>query len=310
MIFNRYIGAATLVAVLLGLSGCPGDDENSSPSGLVVHPAEVHVDARPGEIAAGVRSLRNSDSMEGGYDQSVLEHHDILDNSGHVLSLYRTYLVFDEIDLVPCTSLSQLPRMLLESVIPAAQAHAGHGSTPVGGRTLDSPNVIDIVTQDEHILPLGKLAKAPGRYCGVRVSLARLAGDGHGIPPFATASNDDPTTYPDVPDMAGLAFSMRADYCTSIENSQCLQRSKVDINDSGLILPMAQTINFDQPFEIDSGFREIYVVAGIAYGEWLQNVDVTLLNSNANERQKLLDNMAGSIHVYARGFGDLPVNVQ
>lgn len=310
MIFNRHIVFFTLVAVLLGLSGCPGNEVNTTQSGLVVHLAEVHVDSRPGEIPAGVRSLKNSDSMQGGYNQTVLEHHDILDNSGHVLSLYRTYLVLDEMDLVPCTTLTQLPRRVLESVIPAAQAHAGHGGEPVGGRALDRPNVIDIVSQDEYILPLGNLAKAPGRYCGVRVSLARLAGDGYGIPPFATASNDDPTTYPDVPEMAGLAFSMRGDYCTSIENSLCLQRSKVAINDSGLILPMAQTINFDQPLEISSGFREVYVAVGIAYGEWLQNVNVTLLNGNADERQKLLDNIAGSIHVYAKGFGDLPVSVQ
>ena len=295
---------------MLGLSGCPGNEESSRESGLTVHLAEVHVEARSGETPAGVSSLQNSASIQGGYDQINLEHHDILDNSGHILSLYRAYLVLDEVELIPCTSLTQLPRMLLESVIPSAEAHAGHGSEPVGGRALDKPNVIDIVTQDEFILPLGDVAIAPGRYCGLRASLVRLAGDGYGKPTFVTASNDDPTTLPEVPDLSGLTFSIKADYCTATNGAgECLQRSKVDIDDSGLTATAVQTINFDPPLELNANLREAYVAVGIAYGEWAHNVDVSQLNSNAAERQKLLDNIASSVHIYAKGLGDLPVNV-
>ena len=62
----------------------------------------------------------------------------------------------------------------------AAEAHAGHGAEPVGGRGLDKPNVIDIVTQDGYYLALGDLAVAPGSYCGVSVTLGRLNGEAYG----------------------------------------------------------------------------------------------------------------------------------
>ena len=328
-----------VVIALLMLSGCPGQDDNEAQSGLVMHVAETHLEAKLTKTSAAVATAnvaalasvtttRSTTTLSttsltspatdatlgfttlavtGGYDRNNIEHHDIIDGSSHLLSIYRAYFVVDEIKMVTCASLSQLPRWLLNSLIPSAEAHAGHGAEPVGGRSLDEPNVIDIVTQDEYILPLGDLAIAPGSYCGVRISFARASGDAYGKPTPAAASEDDPTTVPDVPDMTGKLFAMRADYCSTSDGmGGCAGRTKVDIDDAGLAVPATRTISFSPPLEVNSGRRSAYVTVGIAYGEWATDVDVSILASDFNERQKLLNNIADSVHVYSRGLGDLP----
>jgi hypothetical protein len=203
-----------------------------------------------------------------------------------------------------------LRRILLDSLIPTAHAHPGHGSEPVGGRSLDRPNVIDIITQEGFVLPLGDKPMAPGRYCGVRVTPVRATSDAYGKPAFVAASNDDPTTRPEVPEMTGRLFAIRADYCDEVDGSgQCTRRVKVDIDDSGLALPGVQTVQFDQALELNAALREIFAVAGIAFGEWVRDVDITKLSSDAGERQRLLNNMAASLHVNSKGLGDLPPNL-
>ena len=300
-----------LIIVLLLLSGCLGQEENSAQSGLTVHVAEVHVEAQTATAAkASVDALVQKAAVAGSYDRANLEHHDIHDGAGHLLSLYRAYLVVDEIELVKCASVAALPRMLLNAIIPTAEAHAGHGSEPVGGRNLDKPNVIDIVTQDEYYLALGDVAVAPGDYCAMRVSLARLSGEAYGEPEVVAASTDEPTTVPGVPDLTGMIFSIRADYCAADDGAgNCLQHAKVDIDEYGFATPTVKTIAFSQPLVVAATRREAFVAFGIAYGEWVENIDVSLLPGDAGERQKLLDNIVGSLHVYAKGFGDLPINV-
>jgi hypothetical protein len=326
-----------LITTSLILLGCPGMEDNEVEDGLVMHFAEVHGENMPVSTTAiastatisravTTNATGSSDSTlqitatgdplftiadaTGGYDNINLEHHTILDGSGHLVSLYRAFVVIQEIELIPCAELSQLPRRLLDSIIPKAHAHAGHGSEPVGGRALDKPNVISIVTQDEYYLALGDKAVAPGRYCAVRVSLARFNGDGYGKPEVTPASTDDPITVPGIPDMNGKMFVLRADYCSVDDGSgNCLMRSKIDIDDSDLTIPAAKTIVFNQALTVSSSVREAYIAVGIAYGVWMQNVDASLLATDAIERQQLLDNIANSLHIYAKGVGDLPPNV-
>lgn len=325
MIFKRSIGLVTVAAVFL-LSGCPGLEENNIESGLTVHFAEVHLEQQLTTLAAGVTQVIASPeaaaadvsaglvtalaiSAPGGYDFDNLEHHDIVDNNSHLFSMYRMYVVLDKVELVPCSSVSQLPKIIFNSIFPAAQAHAGHGAEPVGGRSLDKPNVIDIVTQDEYILPLGDLAAAPGKYCGLRVSFSRLGADSYGKPEPTPPSSDDPITSPEVPELSGKMFALRADYCSTPDGAGgCAGRTKVDIDDSGLVIPAARTVSFVQPLELSETRRSVYVAIGIAYGNWVHDVDVSILNSDLYERQKLLNNIADSIHVYSKGLGDLPIN--
>lgn len=308
MTYKRHIGAFLIIAGAAALCGC--NEDNSIESGLTVHLAELHTSARPGAEAVEVTVTPSSDLVQGGYDQANLEKHPIRDVNGRSLALYRAYVVLDGLELVPCTSLASAPQRLLDALFPSAHAHAGHGSEPVGGRSLDKPNVIDIVTQEEFILPLGDLPIAPGRYCGVRVGLVRLAGEAYGKPDYAPASTDDPTTVPEIPEMAGRIVSIRADYCAQTDGSGlCTQRVKVDVDDGGLAEPGAVTLDFDQPLELSATLREAFLVVGIAHGEWVRNVDITRLDSDAGELQKLLDNIAASIHVYASGLGELPPNI-
>ncbi len=314
MTFNRCAGLTLLVsAALLTLAGCPGQDQNTTESGITVHIAEVHLEeqlAATAPLAREAQSTLAALTAPGGYDQSNIEHHDIVDSHSHLLSIYRAYSVLDDLELIPCPSVAQLPSRLFNSIISAAAAHAGHGSEPVRGRGLDKSNVIDIVTRDLYPLPLGDRAVAPGSYCGLRVSLARASAQSYGKPQSVATSTDDPTTLPEVPELAGKFFALRADYCATGDGmGGCLQRSKVDVDDSNLAMPPTLTINFSSPLAVTDARRSAYVEVGIAYGEWVQNLDVTLLTSNADERQKLVNNIAGSIHVYDKGLGDLPVNV-
>ena len=139
--------------------------------------------------------------------------------------------------------------------------------------------------------------------------LARLFGDGYGQPAAVAASQDDPTTLPEVPDLAGKIFALRADYCAVDDGvGNCLMRAKVDMDDDGLDVPAAITLTLDEPIELNATRRSAYVAIGIAYGEWARDVDVALLASDAYEKRKLLDNIAASLHVYSQGLGDLPGN--
>ena len=277
---------------------------------MTLHLAEVHAETPPGGTPLEASGVSSSPLVTGGYTQDLLEHHTIRDQNGRLLSMYRAYLVLDDLELVPCPSLSRLPDMLLDALIGKAYAHAGHGSEPVGGRALDQPNVIDIITQDEFSLPLGDVALAPGRYCGVRVALVRLAGDGYGTPAYAAASSDDPTSVPEIPDLAGRMFALRADYCAQTDaGGLCTERVKVDIDDNALAEPPVLTLNFAQPLALNAVLREGYVAIGIAYGQWVQDVDITLLANDPAEQQKLLNNIVGSLHIYSRGWGALPVNL-
>lgn len=293
--------------LLTALQGCAGNDDNAAAEGLVLHVAQTHY--QKNEVVGA------TELAAGGYAQNALEHHTLRDQNGVELSLYRTYLVLDDIRLLPCTSLTQLPARLLNFVLPSAMAHAGHGSEPVGGRALDKPNVIDLITQDGFILPLGDAAIAPGRYCDVQVSLTRLAGDGYGQLPFVAASNNDPISEPEVPEMSGRIFAMRADYCAVRNAAQqngtqpCLQRQQVNIDDACLTAPLTQTLSLLTPLDINTTLREAYITIGIEYDGWLANIDATLLANDVNERQKLLDNISASLRVFNQGLGDLPPNI-
>lgn len=310
MTFKQLLAHGGLLLTGLGLFGCPGGDTNTSSEGIKMHLAEVHAETPPGGTPLEATGVSSSPLMTGGYAQDLLEYHAIRDQHGQLLSLYRAYLVLDNLELVPCPSLSRIPDVFLNALVGKAYAHAGHGSEPVGGRALDKPNVIDIVTQDEFSLPLGDVALAPGRYCGVRMALVRMAGDAYGTPAYADASTDNPTSLPEVPDLAGHMFALRADYCAQTDaGGLCTERVKVDIDDTGLVEPPVLTLNFDQPLELNAVLREGYVAIGIAYGDWLQDVDITLLASDPTEVQKLLNNMVSSLHIYSRGWGALPVNL-
>ena len=310
MIFKRISLLVGLLLALLLLAACPGNDSNSSQTGLRIHLAEVHGETRPGGTPLEASGVSDSPVVTGGYAQDLIEHHILQDRNGRLLSLYRAYLVLADLELVRCPGLSRVPATLLDFFIGSAQAHAGHGSTPVGGRALDKPNVIDIITQDEFILPLGDVAAAPGEYCGVKLALVRLAAEAYGLPVPIASSTDDPTTLPEVPDLAGHMFAMRADYCAQTDSDGlCVQRIKVDVDDVGLVEPAVITIDFAQPLRLNATLREAYVAIGIAYGEWLRDVDITLVSSDLAEQQKLLTNLASSLHISVQGWGALPVTL-
>ena len=310
MTFNLFMTRVGICMLIPFLHGCPGTGENTSEEGITLHLAETHSEVRPGGTELGESGISNGVGMTGGYDQDNIEHHTIRDVNGRMLSIYRAYLVLDNVELVQCPSITQLPDQILNMFIGKAHAHSGHGSEPVGDRNLDEPNVIDIITQDEFVLPLGDVSLAPGRYCSMRVGLVRLAGAGYGIPTPAAASTDDPTTLPDIPDLNGRMFALRADYCATTDLAgQCSQRVKVDIDDTNLIEPTAVTLDFPTPLELNATLREGYVSLGIAYGEWMSDVDITLLASDTIEQQKLLANIIASLHIYAYGWGELPANL-
>lgn len=310
MIFNRFIVRSGIFLLFPLLHGCPGTGENSREDGITLHLAETHSEARPGGIELGESGISNGVGMTGGYDQDNIEHHTIRDMHGRMLSIYRAYLVLDNVEFVQCSSITQLPDKILNMFIGKAYAHSGHGSEPVGGRNLDLANVIDIITQDGFSLPLGDVSLPPGRYCSLRVRIVRLAGVGYGVPTPAAASTDDPTTVPEIPDLTGRMLALRADYCAATDMAgECSQRVKVDVDDTSLTEPTTVTINFPSALELNATLREGYVSLGIAYGEWVSDVDVTLLASDTTEQQKLLANIVASLHINAFGWGALPASL-
>lgn len=304
---NTLLVRGCLLASAFVLTACPGKEENEINAGISVHFAEIHSDA---SVSEATKSRQAKAAVSGGYDHKNLEHHHLVDQNGQGLSLYRTYLIIDNLALVPCTSVAQWPAILLDSLINSAYAHTEQGSEPVGERALDKPNVIDLITQNEFLLPLGDMSVAPGRYCGLQVELTRLAGEGYGMPDYMAASVDDPTSTPETPDLAGLGFALRADYCAERDTGgSCIRRAKVDIDDSALPALAPHVIEFATPLELNSDMREGFVALGIAYADWVHNVDVTRLTSDTEELRKLQDNIQASFYVHATGSGELPPNL-
>lgn len=337
---------AFLALAVLGLAACQGGD-NSTEEGLKIHFAETHAEGteahakaavkHAGELhlpgvdngaggtagaaqpsatggaggmggAAGGAGGSTPPSAKGGYDHENLEHHHVTDRNGTALPLYRIYLALDHFELVPCASVATLWQTVRDGLIGSASAHGGHGNAPAASRALDKPNVIDLMAADDFVLPLGSAAVAPGRYCAVRLGLTRLAGDAYGKPTFSAPSGDDPIKDPGKPDLAGRAFAIKADYCSArAGDGTCTARSKADMDDAGLTLPAVLTLDLPQPLTLDASRRDAHVLIGIHYGGWAHNVDVTQLSSSAIERQKLLDNVAASLHIDSAGLGTSPV---
>jgi hypothetical protein len=293
-----------IILCALGISGCPGLAENERSTGLVVHLAETHQDL------SGHGAGSNTGAATGGYAYDQLEYHTLRDTQGTRLSMYRAYLILDNITLMPCSSLSYFFEKAFAQLISTAHAHGGHGTAPVSGRALDQPNVIDIITREEYILPLGDLAIAPGRYCGATVTLTPLNTAGYGVPTPAAASQDDPITQPEVPNLLGKRWAISADYCVSEVDGICQQRAKIDIDNTALTAPDTYQIHLTEPLIIHADLPESYLAIGINYGNWLDGVDVTLLNVSIAERQKLQDNIRQSFFIYDQGLGELPPNFE
>lgn len=294
----------TIIASLL-LAGCPGNEDNQVTEGIHVHLGETHLEA-------STRAAPVTRSGSGGYDDGALPHHVLHDGSERAIKVYAGWLVLDEINLQPCVSLGMrlrnLPVTLLDALIPGAYAHAGHGNVPVGGRALDAPNVIDILTEDGYMLPLGDLATAPGRYCGVQVKVTRLAGIAYGKPEPEAASADDPVSDPGVPDLAGLGFALRADYCAETNDGTCTRRARIEVDDHDLPDTGVLTLDFAQPLQLSADIREAAVVIGIDYARWFADLDATQLMDDASVRAHLQQNIQRSLYVYASRYGELPKN--
>lgn len=312
MTFKLFCSAATSVLLAGLLISCGG--ENHIESGISIQVGETHSETLPGDDYATPSLLPNNASVNGGYDSLSLEKHPLRDITGRVVSLYSAYVVIDEVQLRPCSSLAEGAARMLRGVagliVPAAYAHAGHGSEPLGGRALDKPNVINIVTQEGFILPLGELPLAPGSYCGINLSMRPLWRDAYGLAEAEEASTDNPISNPGVPDMTGRMLYLQSDYCAELNDAnECIYRVRVDIDDGGLPEPTTITINFASPLQLDAERRQGFAIVGIAYGQWLHNVDITRLSGNATELNKLLNNIASSFYAYETGLGGLPANV-
>jgi hypothetical protein len=308
---SKIASFSVLVFLAAFLSACVGTDDNSVSEGLSVNFGESHseVSTLPSKVYPPITLPASVPvSSNNGYDHANLEHHEIVDKNGRELSIYRAYVVLDNLELVECSSVVVDTKKVLGGLINSALAHAGHGSEPVGGRSLDAPNVIDIVTQDDFVLPLGSKAIAPGRYCAMRIGLTRIANVAYGKPAYTPASSDSPVSVPEVPDLSGMLFALRGDYCDAESGGVCVHRTAVDIDDIGSFQPYVREVPLDSPLEISKAIPEVFVVATIHYGEWLHNIDITQLSGNANEIDKLLENVMQSIHISNKGIGELPVN--
>jgi len=301
MIFRQINVAIFLFIGLLLLAGCPGLDEEKIESGIVVSFAELHLadkTSAQSKVSVNSASSISARATEGGFDDN-LPKRDIVDVNGKTVSLYRAYVMLDGIKLVACTDISAIPKMILNSIFPVANAHTSEGGEAVNGRGLDRPNVIDILTEDNESLALGNVSIAPGKYCGITVSVVRLVDGAYGKPEVEAESNDNPTSKPGIPDLSGFIFSAKADYCTAFDsNNDCVTKSKLNLNDRGTPQPLSKTIQFDQAIELNASQREANVVIGIEYGNWMKDVDASLVGADNDEIQKMLDNIVESIYVH------------
>lgn len=157
------------------------------------------------------------------------------------------------------------------SPLAAAWAHGGGGETPAGA--------INVVKEDGTVFDLGSLLPAPGEYCGVQVE--RVPGVDETFGGYSVVVG--PCYYPGT---VGLG-DVEAD---AVEDHSCVEvQAGTEVR--------SFTLPFTWPVTLDAANRELSLTVVVRYEEWFDGIDMVTLVSDPAQQQRLLDNIAETMHV-------------
>lgn len=276
---NAFLAA--LAAALLSACG----SEGSSREGIEItvkalaqgaphhhHDAEDPADAASKAEHGEIKSFRRSDGVR--------------------IDLQLGLINLAPVELQACPSLARLIDRL--NPIGSAYAHSGDG-----GAVPEGP--VNLIEEDGTAFGLGEFKAGPGTYCGIVLEIqsgAATAAPKHGgeldTDMTDTLVNVSPCVY------AGTEGLSDADAAAATSH-HCFQ-TKLKGEERRISLP------FSAPVILDRDHLTLDLTLVVRYEEWFENLDLTLFETDPAEQDKLLDNVAASLHVLSGEEQSLALN--
>lgn len=255
----------TLLAALalsLGLSGCGAS--GSSEDGITVGVSAV---------AQGTATHSHDEAAA-----EADEHGELLKSfrraDGMKIEMQTGLLNLVPVGLEACAIASAGLEQLLQGLNPlaSAQAHSGHTEGPAGA--------VDVILEDETVFDLGSLAPTSGTYCGLKLRLTPGSADALA----GVSTRVGPCYYPD-------SVGLSDEDAEAVTAHSCLDVA-TGSEDLSFTLP------FTAPVELGTDRRELALTLTNRYEEWFDGIDMSLLETDAGQQQKLLDNVVAAITVH------------
>jgi len=182
-----------------------------------------------------------------------------------------------------CPSALALLSKALGAIIPAAMAHGGHITAP--------PGAIDVAEPAGTAWTLGELPLAPGRYCGVELSLEQL--------PASTFTAAVPPPHDDI-----LLYTRPCHFPNPAPEPPASSHRCYTVPVRGA--PASVELAFPEPIALDTQTRSLHVEVAIDFATWFDGIDFATLETDPLQQQALLQNVIDSLRIARAATGAAP----
>lgn len=288
MMHSHQIKALIFCATLLGLTACNGDGSST-----------------PGIRVMSQTTYMTSETPSGDPDAET----DPASQDSSIKSLYRDDNMYIElqlglanlriVELVPCSSIiANAASGLLNIVLGTAHAHSAH--IPSG-----PADVIDVLKPDLLVWDMGTQGTRAGDYCGIKLEIARVAGDSgdEGHHSEMAAEGGETQNAEAGIDMAGKGILVSPCYYPETANTG---RTPLDSATPHTCIEAAYSseaishvVTFDEPLGLGEGRRAAHLMLATSYDRWFDGLDMTILAEDHQEQAKLAQNVLESFYLYS-----------
>jgi uncharacterized repeat protein (TIGR04052 family) len=263
----QYLNGALSCAAVAVLAACGGS--GSREAGYEARIDAMTVGAKAahatvdGGLAHELKSFRRADGLR--------------------IELQLGLINLAPVELVACDSASAKLETLLTQLSPlgTAYAHSDHIGTPPAGP-------VDAADADGERFDLGAIVAEPGTYCGLTVELTPESG--------SIAKHGDLDE-----NLNGYALNVAACYypatvglsdtdAGAVTDHQCVQ-TRAGTHYRHFTLPFAE------PLTIDAQQRSVDLTVVSRYEEWFDGIDMSLIEGDAIQQARLMDNIVASVHM-------------
>lgn len=244
MIF-RYVFISLIF--IFNLTGCGGGGGGSLQEGITVS-FYATPSSTTQKLPAGNKTFKTTEGTQ--------------------ITLKKAFLVIWSVKLETTCSSSNFVQWF-DWLIPQAVAHAQETPTQLG-----VPNVIDLVSEDGHLLKLGEIYPPPAAYCGATVELMK--------------ADDDTQHLPKETPMLNKVLYIEGEYLP-IGKSEPIP-FVIDLSKT----PRPRNLKFAVSLILSSTKRTADINFQINYDRWFDGVDFNAL-SQESQKDFLLNNVTASV---------------
>jgi len=264
--YQRLSAALACSAISL-LAACGGS--GSREAGYEARVDAIAIGAKAGHMTAGtelaheLKAFRRADGLR--------------------IELQLGLINLAPVELVACNGASAKLDTLLAQLSPlgTAYAHSDHIGTPPAGP-------VNTAAGDGERFDLGAIVAEPGTYCGLTVELA---------PETATVAKHGDIDA----DLNGYALNVAACYypatvglsdtdAAAVTDHQCVQ-TRAGTAYRHFTLPFAE------PLTLSAQQRSVELTVVSRYEEWFDGIDMSLIEGDAIQQARLMDNIVAAAHV-------------